>query len=93
MEKKEFCPSFCQSCGMPMGETDEMYGTNADETKSEDYCNLCYAEGSFTEDMSQDEMIEFCVSHVVAANPDMTEDEARNMMKELYPSLKRWKEC
>ncbi|MBP5483845.1 MAG: transcriptional regulator, partial [Bacteroidales bacterium] len=27
---------FCQSCGMPL--TAEMKGTNADGSKSEDYC-------------------------------------------------------
>lgn len=24
---------YCQSCGMPMGNTDELYGTNADGKK------------------------------------------------------------
>lgn len=24
---------YCQSCAMPMGDTDEMYGTNSDGTK------------------------------------------------------------
>ena len=27
---------FCQSCGMPMGDTDELYGTEADGSKSTD---------------------------------------------------------
>ena len=30
---------FCQSCGMPMGDTDELYGTEADGSKSTDYCS------------------------------------------------------
>ena len=32
---------FCQCCGMPMGETDELYGTNKDGSKSQDYCEYC----------------------------------------------------
>ncbi len=38
-----------------------------------------------------DEMIEFCIPHIVRANSAMTEAEARNMMKEFFPTLKRWK--
>ena len=29
----------CQSCGMPMGPTDELYGTETDGSKSKDYCS------------------------------------------------------
>lgn len=41
---------YCQSCGMPMGQTDALYGTEADGSKSGDYCHYCYAEGAFTVD-------------------------------------------
>lgn len=82
---------YCQSCGMPMGDTDEMYGTNQDKTKSEDYCTYCYMDGKFTSEMTMDEMIEVCVPPYVAANPGMSEEEARKMMKEFFPKLKRWK--
>ena len=37
---------FCQSCGMPL--TDEVLGTNADGSKSEEYCIYCYKDGAFT---------------------------------------------
>jgi hypothetical protein len=36
------------------------------------------------------EMIEICVPHMVAAGSGMTEDQARNLMKEIFPGLKRW---
>jgi hypothetical protein len=81
---------YCQSCGMPMGETDENYGTEADGTKSKDYCKYCYENGEFTFNGSMEEMIEICVPHMASANPDMTEDKARNIMKEWFPTLKRW---
>ena len=82
---------YCQSCGMPMGATDEMYGTNADGGKSEDYCKYCFDNGAFTAQCNMDEMIEFCVPHMSSANSGMSEDEARKMMREFFPALKRWK--
>ncbi|HOQ06720.1 MAG TPA: zinc ribbon domain-containing protein [Clostridiales bacterium] len=82
---------YCQSCGMPMGATDELYGTNQDGTLNEDYCKYCYVNGAFTSDITMEEMIEECVPHVVSANPGMSEDEARDMMKGFFPGLKRWK--
>ena len=27
---------YCQSCGMPLGDTDDLLGTNADGTKNQD---------------------------------------------------------
>jgi len=82
---------YCQCCGMPMGATDEMYGTNADGSKSDDYCKYCFENGAFTADCTMDEMIEFCVPHMATANSGMSEDTARNMMREFFPTLKRWK--
>lgn len=37
------------------------------------------------------EMIEFCVPHMAEAHPEITEEKARQMMKEFFPHLKRWK--
>lgn len=69
----------------------ELYGTNSDGTKNEDYCKYCYVDGQFTSNISMDEMIELCVPHMVSANPGMSEEKARGMMKEFFPTLKRWK--
>jgi hypothetical protein len=82
---------YCQSCAMPMGETDEMYGTNADESKNEDYCKYCFENGAFTSDTTMEEMIDFCIPHTIEANPDMSADDARSMMQQFFPTLKRWK--
>ena len=81
---------YCQSCGMPMGETDEMYGTEKDGGKSADYCKYCYANGAFTAPCSMEEMIEICVPPMVENCPGMTENAAREMMRKLFPMLKRW---
>ena len=83
--------NFCQCCGMPMGDTDEMYGLNANGTKNTDYCKYCFKDGNFTFNGSMDEIIEFCIPHMTEGNEGMTADEARKIMKEFFPTLKRWK--
>lgn len=82
--------SFCQSCGMPMKAEDNLYGTNADGSNNEDYCMYCFKEGAFTSNMSMEEMIEFCVPHMVSGNQEMTEAAARASMQAFFPRLKRW---
>lgn len=79
---------YCQSCGMPM-ENEELYGTNADGSKNEDYCKYCYEKGDFTEKCTMEEMIEICTPHMVESG--MEEKKARQMMQEFFPNLKRWK--
>lgn len=86
----EMNQKFCQSCGMPMGETDELYGTNADGSKSADYCNYCFENGEFTFKGTMEEFIDMCVPPMVAANPAMSEEDARKGMTEWFPTLKRW---
>lgn len=86
MEKME--QKFCQSCSMPMGEGDALYGTEADGTKSTDYCHYCYENGKFTMEESMDHMIETCLPFMKDQFP--SEDAARAAMKEFFPQLKRW---
>ena len=76
---------YCQSCGMPLMETNE-FGTEANGSKNEEYCIYCYKDGAFTADCTMEEMIEFCVPHM----PNMEPEEARNMMQQWFPQLKRW---
>ena len=84
---------FCQSCGMPLN--DQVLGTNADGSKNEDYCMYCYKDGKFTNDCTMDEMIEFCLQFVDEVNKNMpkpmTKDEYKQMMRQYFPMLKRWK--
>jgi len=81
---------YCQSCGMPLGPTDELCGTEADGTKSRDYCKYCYENGAFTTDCTMQQMIDYCVQPMVENVPGMTAEQARAMMTELFPKLKRW---
>lgn len=87
----EMNQKFCQCCGLPMGDTDELYGTNADGSKNDEYCKYCFENGKFTFNGTMEEMIEVCVPNMAAANPNMSEEEARKIMLEWFPTLKRWK--
>ena len=40
---------FCQSCGMPLSRDALGGGTNADGSRSAEYCSHCYRIGRFTE--------------------------------------------
>ena len=80
---------FCQSCAMPMSEED--FGTNQDGSANGDYCKYCFANGSFTSEMSMQEMIDVCVPYMVTPESGMTEKEAREILGKTMPELKRWK--
>ena len=87
MENKKFC----QSCGMPM-EADGDYGTNQDHTKNADYCCYCYQDGVFTApNMTLEEMIDFNLKfNEENGHPMGTREEAKKMMEQWMPTLKRW---
>ena len=78
---------------MPL--TDEVLGTNADGSKNEEYCMYCYNDGKFLQDCTMEEMIEFCSQFVDEVNKNMpkpmTKDEYKGMMRQFFPTLKRWK--
>lgn len=84
--------NFCQCCGMPMGNTDEVYGTNLDGSKSNDYCKYCFENGEFSFKGTMEEMVEICIPYVLENNEDMNEATARKMMLEWFPTLKYWKQ-
>lgn len=80
---------WCQSCAMPM-ESADVYGTNADGSKNDEYCNYCFANGSFTSEQTMEEMIETCVPYVSKGEPWPDEQTARAEMQKIFPQLKRW---
>jgi len=81
---------YCQSCGMPLSKDEQGGGTNADGSKSLDYCSRCYQRGQFTEpNITLDQM----------------QERVKTKMKEMHipgflanfftkdiPNLKRWKQ-
>jgi len=82
---------FCESCGMPMGETDEMYGTESNGSKSTDYCMHCYDNGAFTNpNATLDETIEI-VAAMMVKDFGFSPEDAKEQCKAGIPNLKRWK--
>ncbi|MBR2779382.1 MAG: helix-turn-helix domain-containing protein [Firmicutes bacterium] len=76
----------CQCCGMPL--EDAFIGRNKDGTLNEEYCQWCYADGTYTySDM--DDLIRVCVPHMVQEG--FSEEQARSYMKEMLPKLDYWK--
>jgi hypothetical protein len=97
-KEKAFCegqlPQFCQSCGMPLTRVEDC-GTNADGSTNFDYCQYCYKDGKFLQDMTMDQMIEHCAQFVDEVNKSMpkpmTKDEYKQMMYGFFPMLRRWR--
>ncbi len=80
---------YCQSCGMPMEDV-SLYGTEKDGSKSQDYCTYCYEDGNFKKpDETMEEMIETCIPFM--KENGMDENEARELLNNSLPHLKRWK--
>ncbi|MBQ2310449.1 MAG: helix-turn-helix domain-containing protein [Erysipelotrichales bacterium] len=76
----------CQCCGMPL--EDAILGRDKDGTLNEDYCQWCYADGTYTySDM--DELIDVCVKNMVSEG--FPEDKAREYLKSELPKLDYWK--
>lgn len=82
---------YCQCCGMPMGESSELYGTEVDGSKRKEYCKYCYENGEITFKGTMEEMMDLSVGPMVEANEGMSEEQARAMMKEFLPTLSYWK--
>lgn len=79
-------PLICQCCGMPM--EDAILSRNKDGSINEDYCQWCYADGTYTySDM--DDLIRVCIPHM--QEQGFTEEQAREYMQQMLPTLDYWK--
>lgn len=76
----------CQCCGMPLDET--IIGRNKDGSLNNNYCKWCYAEGTFTYS-NMDDLIDVCIKHM--ASEGFSEEQAREYMQNLLPTLDYWK--
>ena len=78
---------------MPMA--NEILGTNADGSRNEDYCIYCYKDSKFTQDMTMEQMIDHCAQFTDEINrqsgQNLTQEQAKEMMRQFFPHLKRWK--
>ncbi len=83
----------CQSCAMPLVK-DADFGTDKAGGKSSDYCSYCYKNGSFTQDMDMEAMIEHCTQFLDVFNKHaqikLTREQAVEQMRQHFPRLKRW---
>lgn len=88
-------PIECQSCGMTLI-SEDVKGSEPDGSKSEKYCVYCYGNGAFLRPMTMEEAIELNIEHLDEWNAEsglnLAPDEAREMLREYLPTLKRWKE-
>lgn len=91
MDKK-----ICQSCGMPFEDVG-FFGTNEDETLTDEYCIYCYAFGAFNDEMTMEDMIKANLEFAGVAEDDdegrQRLEGTRQKMLELYPTLKRWRQA
>ncbi len=74
---------------MPL-EKPEDFGTDARGLRINNYCHFCFENGKFTEPgITMQGMIDKCVS-IMAQRRIMPEKQARDLMTEVIPKLKRW---
>jgi hypothetical protein len=74
---------------MPMEKPDD-FGTAADGFRVNDYCHHCFDDGRFTQpQLTMQAMIDNCVG-IMAREGVMPEAQARSLMTEMIPKLKRW---
>ncbi len=74
---------------MPL-QKEEDFGTNANGSKSEEYCFHCFQNGKFLDEgITLQEKIDKNVKFAVQMG--MSEYEARKMASNVLPKLKRWK--
>lgn len=81
----------CQSCGMPLftKKSGDCRGTEADGTKSEKWCSLCYENGHFINaDCTLDEMREIVDNALIENGSGRL---MRWLAQKQLPNLERWK--
>ena len=79
----------CQSCSMPI-DKEELFGTNADGSKNEDYCIYCFKDGKFTDGIDDlNKYIEFSLQFAEQAG--MTKEQMKAHCEKVLPTLKRWR--
>ena len=79
----------CQSCGMPLSKDPLGGGTNADGSRTAEYCSHCYMKGAFTQpDITVGEMKTLVEGKLRSMHfPGFL---ARRFAKDV-PALRRWR--
>ena len=82
----------CQSCGLPLQtqKVGDCRGTEADGSKSETWCSLCYVNGSFVDPNTTLDQMKAIVDK--ALQEKGSGRIMRWMAQKQLPTLKRWKQ-
>lgn len=81
---------FCQSCAMPLNKPED-FGTDPAGYRVNDFCRHCFADGAFIEPaITMQAMLDRCVE-IMAQQHIMPEAQARALMTDVLPRLKRWR--
>jgi hypothetical protein len=72
---------------MPLREAKD-HGTNADGGTNNDYCCHCYAKGEFTYESTLEQAVEDNIPWWREGCKN--DDEARALIMQVFPKLKRW---
>lgn len=76
----------CQCCGMPL--EDAILSKEPDGSFNEEYCQWCYADGTFHY-QSPEQLIAFCVEHM--SSEAWPKEQVRAHMEAVVPTLRHWK--
>jgi hypothetical protein len=75
---------------MPLGQAED-FGTDADGARADEYCRFCFEKGAFTEPgLTHAQMVEKCAG-ILERRGIMPLTQARAVMADLLPTLRRWK--
>jgi hypothetical protein len=73
-------------------EHDEELCTNADGSKSDDYCIYCYNGGAFVNpEITMEQMVNYRAKEMV--NMIINPDAGRKLLSEWFSGLKRWRKA
>jgi len=79
----------CQSCGLPFDEGHQKLIAKEPSGEDSIYCCFCYKDGAFVNpDATITEMIEIGIPHLATK---IGEPAAREAMRQLIPTLARWR--
>ncbi len=69
----------CQSCGYPLQKEEDKV-TNADGTRNEEYCIMCYKDRKFIHpDITMEGMIELATKGLSEFDPNMSYGQAKDI--------------
>lgn len=81
---------FCQCCGIMLGKSGKMLGTNSDGSKSDKYCGYCYRNGEFLYKGTLEQMVASRIPRLRVLEPEISEEEAKRILTDRLSKLEFW---